>query len=175
MRAQQQLSEFERPLGTNTPGAERAGLSFEQVPAGRVVQVNRVAVRKHEFNAAHRIVRAGTLHQRVGKIISGQAVPVDRGRIDLVAIAIIHVEAPLDEIGSILFELRQDVAGRNTPRHCPCRIDGEVGNLVTEDRRLVVRPANLHTCGPDPVTALHHIGLESGDIDDHHVIFEIVG
>ena len=128
---------------TDAARTERTFGELEQTTTGRIVQIHRVHIGKHEGDPAERIGGTSLLAQEVGESAAATA-PVDGRRIDGLAVEIDELELLGSEEVRIGAQLGQDVFLEYGRRHRPARIQFHVRQLVLEDRCAAVGFADDH-------------------------------
>ncbi len=152
------------------------GLVFKKVAVGRVVQIDIEAVGEEEFHLSERIFRSRWLDNAEGEFLGAYRLPVNRmgthyRRIRLPAC--VQQVAAFFKIGGVLAQFRQYLIAGNAARHCPCRVEIGIFDLVRKHRCLVIGLADNHPAAVNGFALAANFQQKSRLIDQHMVLAKI--
>ena len=124
------------------------------------MQVDREGIGEADGHATQRVLRPGVLAQHD----AAGVVPIDRSRIQPVALAVEHAHAAAREILRILADQRQLVLAQDGRRHRPGRIEGQARHARLERWRAPRFAADLGAGAPARLAVLDIAERGAGDV-----------
>src|SRR5690606_26518519 len=99
--------------------------------------------------------------------------PVDGQRIDLVALGIEDMDVVLGQVVRVLADERDDVAPHYRFGRVPVRIDNDLVDPGTQERRLTIDLADHSRVAQRDAAVLDRLDLGGGDVDHHETLAEV--
>ena len=131
------------------------------------MQIDVVGVWKQKFEAAQRIPFACGLPQHVGTGPLQIPAPVDRGRVHLIALCVVDLEARAGQVSGIVQDLWEIFPFHHAGRHGPSRVQHQIVDGRAEGGRLRVRLAHHDPGAPDRLALFVVVQLVANNIHQH--------